>query len=123
MKISPHVNIYKFPITAITSIMNRITGVFFTGMYVSGGLCHLYGYSPLNIYDSLERLPKTAINVSMYFPVVYHTFGGIRHFVWDKFPHLLTNQKTNKSSYMLIGTSIASTYILEYIDILTILRT
>ena len=31
MKISPHVQIYKFPITAISSITNRLTGLSMSG--------------------------------------------------------------------------------------------
>ena len=34
MKISPHVNIYKFPITAISSITNRISGLYLTGVFI-----------------------------------------------------------------------------------------
>ena len=34
-KISPHVEIYKFPITAISSITNRVTGLALTGYFLS----------------------------------------------------------------------------------------
>ena len=32
--ISPHVNIYKFPITAVSSITNRLTGLALTGLFI-----------------------------------------------------------------------------------------
>ena len=42
MKISPHVTIYKFPITALSSITNRATGMFLSTNFVClGTLCLL----------------------------------------------------------------------------------
>ena len=39
--ISPHVTIYKFPLPAISSISNRITGVAMTGLFLGYGLGNL----------------------------------------------------------------------------------
>ena len=44
--ISPHVNIYRFPITAISSITNRITGVYLTGIFIGSGLQTTSSYGP-----------------------------------------------------------------------------
>ena len=41
-KISPHVQIYKFPITAISSITNRVTGLALTGYYLGFGMLCFY---------------------------------------------------------------------------------
>ena len=111
--ISPHVNIYKFPITAISSIMNRITGLGITGIYVISGSMLLFNKNPITYYEKLHNYPKTAINYGIIFPTFYHTFGGIRHFIWDKYPHLLSNVKVTQSSIGVIGLSIASSFIYE----------
>tara|TARA_E500000178_G_scaffold55869_1_gene52195 strand:+ start:928 stop:1314 length:387 start_codon:yes stop_codon:yes gene_type:complete len=111
--ISPHVNIYKFPITAISSIMNRVTGLGITGIYVVSGTMLLFNKNPVTYYEKLHNYPKTAINYGVIFPTFYHTFGGIRHFIWDKYPHLLSNVKVTQSSIGIIGLSIASSFIYE----------
>ena len=111
--ISPHVNIYKFPITAISSIMNRVTGLGITGIYVVSGTMLLFNKNPVTYYEKLHNYPKTAINYGIIFPTFYHTFGGIRHFIWDKYPHLLSNVKVTQSSIGIIGLSIASSFIYE----------
>ena len=111
--ISPHVNIYKFPVTAISSIMNRVTGLGITGIYVISGSMLLFNKNPITYYEKLHNYPKTAINYGIIFPTFYHTFGGIRHFIWDKYPHLLSNVKVTQSSFGIIGLSIASSFIYE----------
>ena len=44
---------------------------------------------------------------------LYHTLGGIRHFVWDAYPHLLTNMKVTRVSYGMLGASVIGTIVLE----------
>ena len=122
MKISPHVSIYSFPVSAITSILNRITGTALTGMYIGGGFSKIGGYDIISFYESLSKIQKTSVDLCLLFPSVYHTFGGIRHLMWDTYPKLLTNQKVAKSSYLLLGISFVSTGVLEYMDILSMLR-
>ncbi len=113
-RISPHVNIYKFPITAISSISTRLTGLYLTGLFVSGGIYCLQNNKNLEEkYKSLSTNNKRIINMSIIIPSTYHTFGGIRHFIWDKFPHLLTNVKVQRSSIGLISISILSSFIYE----------
>lgn len=40
------------------------------------------------------------------FPLVYHYLGGVRHFIWDSKPDLLTNVDVEKASYGLVGASV-----------------
>ena len=51
-KISPHVQIYKFPITAISSITNRVTGLGITGMYIGLGGSLLMNQNVMELYDN-----------------------------------------------------------------------
>ena len=62
--ISPHVTIYKFPITAISSIANRITGLTLTGLFVSSGILSLCNLDPLVISKS-DSTVKRMINYSL----------------------------------------------------------
>jgi len=116
-KISPSVEIYKFPITAISSITNRITGLALTGYFLGTGLyCLCPHQDQINKkYESLDWKLKKIINYGIIFPTTYHTFGGLRHMIWDAKPHLLRNNAVAKSSYLLIGTSLITTIIIEKI--------
>ena len=67
--ISPHLNIYKFPITAISSIMNRVTGLGITGIYVISGSMLLFNKNPITYYEKLDKYPKTAINYGIIFRI------------------------------------------------------
>lgn len=122
-KLSPHVTIYKFPIAALTSITTRATGLYLSGLFVAYGNISLF--TNINIkekYQNISSFYQSLFNYSFIFPMQYHSLSGIRHFIWDKYPTLLTNVKVAKSSYILIGGSLVSTYITEkYIDIATLL--
>ena len=117
MKISPHVNIYKFPLTAISSISNRISGLYLSGIFISGGI--LLGLDKkkyiLDKYNELEKYQKKILNYSVIVPSTYHTLGGIRHFLWDKKPHLITNKIGHKSSIALFSLSLTLPIIIENI--------
>jgi len=114
-KISPHVNIYKFPITAISSISTRLSGLYLTGVFVGSGIYQLSGkdFHLHQKYNQLENYKKKILNYSLILPTTYHTLGGIRHFIWDKYPKYLTNTKVAKSSYFIIGLSLATTPIID----------
>ena len=114
--ISPHVNIYKFPLTAVSSITNRLTGLYLTGIFVGSGLYSLRtDQSIYKKYTDLDKNIKTSFHYSILFPINYHTLGGLRHFIWDKYPTLLENQSVRKSSLLLFGTSFAFSFLQERI--------
>jgi succinate dehydrogenase (ubiquinone) cytochrome b560 subunit len=113
--LSPHVTIYKFPITAISSITNRITGVYLSSVFIFCGFSHLSNINLYKEYENLDRNYKRLINYSFIFPLNFHTLGGIRHFIWDKYPKYLQNNLVKKSSLGLFATSIIFTPINEYI--------
>lgn len=105
--ISPHVNIYKFPITAISSIATRITGLYMSGVFVVGGTYLLSGNKELiHKYEKMDNFYKKILHSSIIIPSTYHTLGGIRHFIWDKYPSLLKNNKVARSSYLIFGLAI-----------------
>ena len=113
MKISPHVFIYRFPIGAISSITNRVTGLYLTGIFLGAGI---YQYCPIDYEEKWKKIGKPYQSILIYsilFSSCYHTLGGIRHFIWDKKPSLITTKITTKSSYLLFGTSIGLSYFLE----------
>lgn len=115
--ISPHVSIYKFPLTAISSIATRLSGLYLTGAFIGLGLVKFADKEEFyyNKYNSLETKYKTILNYSLIAPATYHTYGGIRHFIWDKYPKLLNNKAVVRSSYLLFGITGISSILFENI--------
>tara|TARA_Y100000991_G_scaffold58995_1_gene43247 strand:- start:223 stop:594 length:372 start_codon:yes stop_codon:yes gene_type:complete len=113
--ISPHVSIYKFPVTAISSILTRVSGVYLSGLFIAGGISKLVNKDKYlyDKYNNLNSNLKTAFHYTIIFPSVYHTYGGLRHFIWDKYPKLLTNKSVPKSSYLLFGLTGLSSILVE----------
>jgi len=108
---SPHVTIYAFPTTALTSITNRITGVSLSlGAAGLASMELVYGsgtaVSVLQDVVSMGPIIATSVKFTVVFPFVYHYFGGLRHLIWDKNPNLLNNVDVLNASYGLIGSSL-----------------
>ena len=114
--LSPSLEIYKFPVSAITSIINRITGISLSGLFVCGGLFCLVEKDKelLSFYNKIPGDYKQNMNYMLLTPVVYHTLGGVRHLVWDSFPEkFLNNKLVEKSSLALIGLTFPVTHFCE----------
>merc|ERR1719296_212311 len=111
--ISPHVTIYKFPLPAISSVLNRVCGggltVGLTGfsLYALGGSCDIPA-----IMDSFKEAAPVAVPVAkavVGFPFVYHTYSAIRHTFWDYTAKGLDLASVELSSQVLVGASVATT--------------
>lgn len=113
--VSPHVTIYSFPITALSSITNRVTGIALSGgcftlaslelLSGSGSSLELMQYLGNDGGMALSLLAKSAVGFSF----SYHYLGGLRHYIWDNKPDVLNNEGAEKSSYALIGGSVLAT--------------
>ncbi len=116
-QISPHVSIYKFPITAISSITNRITGFTLSGGLILLGISSFYPKKQeilLKQYNNSNIFLKYSIFTMLYFPVNFHVLGGFRHIIWDIKPNLLKNKKVANSSYALFGFSSILSFLMVY---------
>jgi succinate dehydrogenase (ubiquinone) cytochrome b560 subunit len=110
--VSPHVTIYAFPMGALSSITNRVTGVALSMGAAGLGVIELVGgggasLELMQFIGSQGPLIAAGAKFTVAFPVVYHYFGGIRHFAWDYAPAYLTNVDVEKSSLALFGASVA----------------
>lgn len=127
--VAPHVEIYKFPPAALSSITNRITGValsageeyiFFliqgpviiTSVFVTGitgiAAVSLVGADAAHIMTCIGDSPVGVVaRFAVAFPFVFHYMGGIRHIAWDNNPDMLTTDQVEKSSYVVIGAAVA----------------
>lgn len=109
--VSPHLSIYSFPIAALTSITNRITGVILTFGAAGVGALEIVGgngaaLSLMQDIASVGPVVCAGAKFSVAFPMVYHYLGGVRHVAWDHYPELLNNIGVEKSSYVLAGSAV-----------------
>ena len=85
--LSPHLQVYRLPFTALTSISHRVSGVLLSG----GALVLVYwviaaaagpeAYATASAI--LGSLPVQALIFLWTFVLFYHLCNGIRHLVWD----------------------------------------
>ncbi|CEG45148.1 succinate dehydrogenase cytochrome b subunit [Plasmopara halstedii] len=106
--VSPHVEIYKFPVTAISSIANRFAGMGMSFAFVGGSALGFIGADvPALIYAAQDTIPFFApmSKALVAFPVSYHTLCGVRHSLWTYKPELINNADGPKSCYAIFAAS------------------
>jgi len=112
--ISPHVTIYSQPIPAISSIVNRTTGVMlYTGLATTATYvlftqhCDL----PVLIHSFSVDHPYvlSVVRGLVAGPLLYHYLAGLRHLYWDYTAKGMDLATVELSSKILIATSIILT--------------
>lgn len=110
--LSPHLSIYRLPLTARLSILHRITGagmvpgaVLIVWWFVAGA------YSPA--YFAVADALLTSwfgilVMVGSLWALAYHFCNGIRHLVWDMGRNF-DLAATTRSNWMVLGGSVVLT--------------
>ncbi|MFN5746382.1 MAG: succinate dehydrogenase, cytochrome b556 subunit [Methylococcaceae bacterium] len=85
--LSPHLQVYRLPLTALLSISHRITGVFLCGgLLLLTLLLFLAAIGP-EVYESarlwLASLPGRVLLWGFIYALVFHACHGVRHLIWD----------------------------------------
>jgi len=110
--LSPHLSIYRWPITMATSILHRATGVAMAvGFIVLVGWLFDAASGP-EVYNKFLAAMDTTIGcvllVGWSYAFFYHLSNGIRHLVWDTGRGLEKEQAT-ASAWFVIVTSVVLT--------------
>jgi succinate dehydrogenase / fumarate reductase cytochrome b subunit len=115
--LSPHIWVYKFKYTLLSSILNRITGCVLTG-----GLLVLV-YWLMALADGPEAYARAVVVLShpffklvfaaLTFTVVYHFLAGIRHLIWDT-GHALERRQSQRSAWFIGVVSVVITLAIIY---------
>jgi len=106
---------YKFQITSLLSILNRLTGVFMSVVSTPLLLCWLIAlasgeqaYAGLTAF--LGSILGMLIIAASVFSFSFHLMGGIRHLIWDA-GWMLENEQVRSSGWVAIAASIVLTLI------------
>ena len=86
--LSPHLTIYRWPLTMITSITHRITGMALTvGALILAWWLVAISNGLDGGYQTFMALAASPLGMLVLFGVTwslaYHFFNGIRHLAWD----------------------------------------
>lgn len=112
--ISPHLQIYKLPVTALISITHRITGVFLiTGLIGFLAICIFYEMGE-HFYNTMQTFLNSfmaKIGLFGFFTALgLHTVHGIRHLIWD-----LGKSFTKEGLQNIAFLEIAITIVLSFL--------
>jgi len=90
---SPHLQIYRWNISSITSILHRLTGVmlFFSVLITAWFIVYYtYSFGSISEKEHCECLSMLILDIVFYgaiialtFSLYYHFCNGIRHLFWD----------------------------------------
>jgi succinate dehydrogenase / fumarate reductase cytochrome b subunit len=85
--LSPHLQVYRLPLTAMLSITHRMTGVFlFLGLIGIAGFIAAAAAGPLLFTPMLDGLSSQVGKIAVWlwvFALYFHACHGIRHLLWD----------------------------------------
>jgi succinate dehydrogenase (ubiquinone) cytochrome b560 subunit len=102
---------YKFPIVALSSITNRVTGCVLSGAVGVGGVIACVGGpeavpETVELFKSQFPLLVFPAKAMLSFPFVYHGVAGLRHVIWDMSVFGIDNENAKKSSMFVFASSI-----------------
>jgi succinate dehydrogenase (ubiquinone) cytochrome b560 subunit len=119
--ISPHVTIFKFPITALSSITNRVTGVALSVGMMGMAFMALKGSCDLTtcVYTLKANYPLLTVPAKavVAFPFVYHFAAGARHLYWDQNPDRINTEEAEATSKYVLGGSAAASLMLALVNL------
>lgn len=113
--LSPHLQIYKYQLTSVLSILHRVTGV----ISILGSFCLLAWLVGLAWDESLYRflqkiavsIPAQVIMFAWSYALIYHLCNGVRHMLWDQ-ERGLDMPDVYKSGKWMVSISIALTILI-----------
>ncbi len=115
--LSPHLSVYKFKYTLVTSILNRLTGIALSFALLLLAYWLMSVASGTLAQQRAQRLlglpPLKLVYAALLFAFCYHLCAGIRHLVWDT-GHGLERAQSQRSAWLVVSASLLLTLILGY---------
>lgn len=109
---SPHLQVWRWHVTMLTSILHRVTGV---GLYLGGLIVAAWAISLAagpEVYDLFKAVMGSFLGKFVLFGMTlslfYHLGNGIRHLIWDA-GHGLDIKSATASAYAVFGFTVAAT--------------
>jgi len=110
--LSPHISIYRWPITMALSILHRITGIGLSVGFIVLVAWLFDAASGPDAYAVFISVMDTVIGklllVAWSFAFFYHLSNGVRHLLWDTGRGLEKSQ-ANLSSWLVLAATVVLT--------------
>ena len=110
--LSPHLRIYRLPLTAILSIAHRITGVLVLAGLVAGVACLMAaadGSESFALIRSwLSSTMGRAFLLFWVFSMYLHLCHGLRHLIWDS-GHGFAREDLTRHAWFELSASVVLT--------------
>lgn len=85
--LSPHLQVYRLPLTALLSITHRLTGVALLAGLIGLALCLMKAAQGPQAYAGVQQVlqatPGRMLVWAWIVALLFHFCHGIRHLVWD----------------------------------------
>ena len=119
--LSPHLQVYKLPLTARLSISHRIAGIGLTAGTLLVTAFLLSAATSEDAYNTVMGIATSAFGQIILFlwsaALYYHMCNGVRHMLWDT-GRYLEKDKAMRTNYFVLTTAIiltVATWLYAYI--------
>lgn len=116
--LSPHISIYRWPITMALSILHRITGVALSLGFVVYVVWLFDAASGPEAYavflSAMDSTVGKLLLIGWSFAFFYHLSNGVRHLIWDT-GRGLEKEQANLSSWLVLIMAIALTAVFWWV--------
>jgi len=110
--LSPHISIYRWPITMALSILHRITGVAMSVGFIVFVAWLFDAASGPDAYGTFIKYMDTPIGklflIGWSFAFFFHLANGTRHLVWDM-GRGLEKEQVSKSAWLVLMIAVVLT--------------
>ncbi len=108
--LSPHLSVYRWPVTMVTSILHRATGIAMAaGFFVLVAWLFDAASGP-EVYAVFLGAANTFVGklllIGWSWAFFYHLSNGIRHLVWDSGRGFEKSQATASAWFVIIGSLV-----------------
>lgn len=105
--LSPHLQVYRLPLTAVLSITHRMTGVLLSVGLVFWAVCLMAVAEGearfLWVQAILRSVPGILLLWAWLFSLFFHLSHGLRHLIWDT-GHGFNRENLDRYAYLeLVG--------------------
>lgn len=110
--ISPHLTVYRWPVTMTLSILHRVTGVLLSvGMLLLAAWLLAAADGAMTygrLSDALRSGAGRAILAAVSFAFFFHLANGLRHLAWD-LGYGFEKHQANASGWLVIASTLVLT--------------
>ena len=108
--LSPHLSVYRWPVTMVTSILHRATGIAMAAGFVALVIWLFDAATGPEAYAMFLGAANTLVGklllIGWSWAFFYHLSNGIRHLVWDSGRGFEKSQATVSAWFVIIGSLV-----------------